>query len=119
MVNSKTKYDIARKRVKKRSDFRSHLVSYVVTISFLFVINILTSPGYLWVIWPALGWGVGIAFHAFTVMGLIADEDKEEELIEQEIRRMERKELEQNYEEDHLELKEIKKEPRYNDDDFV
>ena len=82
----------------------------------------MTSPGYLWVMWPALGWGVGIAFHAFSMLGIITDEDKEEELIEKELRRMENKEQADTIweeEEDRLELREIRKEPRYNDDEFV
>ena len=116
----KSKYDIARRRVKKKSDFRGHLASYLITCTFLLVINLLTSPGYLWAIWPVLGWGIGVAFHAFTVTGLIADEDKEEELIEKELRRMESQELEDNIEgDDHLKLKEIRKEARYDEDDFV
>lgn len=27
---------------------------------FLLTINLLTSPDYLWVKWPALGWGLGL-----------------------------------------------------------
>lgn len=118
MVNSK--YDIARKRVKKKTEFRSHLTSYLVTCAFLFGINLLTSPSYLWAIWPTLGWGIGIAFHAFDAYGFFADEDKEEEMIEKEMRRMERKEREGYMDaDDQLELREMPKEPRYNDDDFV
>lgn len=116
----KTNYDIAKQRVKKKSDFRSHLVTYLIICSFLFVINLMTSPGYLWAIWPAMGWGIGLAFHAFSVMGIIADKDNEEELIQKELRRMERKDhVETLEDEDQLELREIRKEPRYNDDDYV
>ena len=116
-----SKYDIAKRRVKKKADFRSHLASYVVVIGFLFVLNLFTSPGYLWAIWPAMGWGIGLLFHGLTVSGVIADEDKEEEMIAEEMRRMETRELEegQQEEEDHLELKEIRKERLYRDDELV
>ena len=120
----KSNYDIARKRVKKKLEFRSHLVSYLVIMGFLLVLNILTTS-YLWVIWPALGWGLGLAFHGFEAYGIIADKDKEEEMIEKELDRMDRKELsageQESLEDDQLELRDIRKEkaPRYNEDDFV
>jgi hypothetical protein len=32
---------------------------------FLFLLNVITNPGgYLWVVWPILGWGIGLAFSA-------------------------------------------------------
>ncbi|PHQ99547.1 MAG: hypothetical protein COB39_03075 [Marinosulfonomonas sp.] len=36
----------------------------------LLVINLLSSPGYLWVVWPALGWGIAIVLEALNVFGL-------------------------------------------------
>ena len=114
----KSNYDIARKRVKKKMEFRSHLVSYVVIMAFLLVINMLTS-NYMWVVWPALGWGLGLLFHGLEAYDIIGDKDKEAELIERELDKMEMKESRQQYEDDHLELRDIRKEPRYNEDDFV
>ena len=122
----KSKYEIARDRVKKKVEFRQHLGTYVVIIAFLFVINIWTSPGYLWAIkpfWPALGWGIGIIFHGLDAYGSNLRhwyESKQEELIEQEMRRMQRKEG-RDYDNDdgELELRELRKEPGYRDDDFV
>jgi len=35
------------------------------------VINLLTNPGYFWVIWPALGWGIALASHALKTFELI------------------------------------------------
>jgi serine/threonine protein kinase len=48
--------------------FLKHLGPYVIVIGFLAVINLLTSPDYLWFLWPAAGWGVGLAFHAQSVI---------------------------------------------------
>ena len=43
--------------------FLRHLGLYVIVIGGLGMINLLTDPGgYPWFLWPALGWGVGLAF---------------------------------------------------------
>jgi len=43
---------------------------YGIVIGFLFIINLLTTPfGYQWWVWPALGWGFGIASHFSAVYG--------------------------------------------------
>lgn len=47
--------------------FYSHCIKYGIVISFLFVINLLKSPDHFWVIWPALGWGIGLLFHGLNV----------------------------------------------------
>ena len=51
---------VKRRRVK----FFAHLRSYLIVNAVLFVINLITGPGYLWVMWPMLGWGIGLAFDA-------------------------------------------------------
>jgi adenylate cyclase len=38
--------------------FHKHLSTYAGVIGFLFIINMMTWGGNLWVIWPALGWGL-------------------------------------------------------------
>lgn len=45
----------------KWRSFVAHLGPYVIVIGFLAFINLLTTS-YPWVVWPAMGWGVGIAF---------------------------------------------------------
>ncbi|MDO3387681.1 helix-turn-helix domain-containing protein [Gilvimarinus sp. SDUM040013] len=47
--------------------FYSNLASYLVIIPFLVFVNLTTSPGYMWVFWPAFGWGIGLALHALNV----------------------------------------------------
>ena len=69
-MNDREIYERAHKRVKAKKDFYSHLTSYFITMIFLFFINVFTSPGYLWVMWPAMGWGIGLAFHAVEVFGV-------------------------------------------------
>ncbi|MDC9563558.1 MULTISPECIES: 2TM domain-containing protein [unclassified Pseudoalteromonas] len=36
------------------------LKRYFVALVFLTAINLITSPNYLWVVWPALGMGIAL-----------------------------------------------------------
>lgn len=60
----------ARRRLLAEKSFYVHLVTYVTVIGGLFVINVLTGSGRWWFVWPALGWGIGIAAHALSTFGL-------------------------------------------------
>jgi Na+/melibiose symporter-like transporter len=60
-------YQRARRRVNQLRGFYSNLASYVVVIGFLAVLNLLTDPNYLWFLWAAAGWGLGVALHAYSV----------------------------------------------------
>lgn len=51
----------------KWRNFFAHLGPYVIIITMLALINLLTSD-YPWFLWPALGWGVGIAFHLLSII---------------------------------------------------
>jgi len=59
-----------RDRLAKRwREFLAHLGPYIIVIGALGLINVLTDPGgYLWFLWPAMGWGVGLAFHLFSIL---------------------------------------------------
>jgi hypothetical protein len=58
-------------RLKKKAEFRSHLTSYILVNALLVGIWALTSGvgSYFWPIWPILGWGLGIGFHAWETFG--------------------------------------------------
>ncbi len=43
-----------------------HAVTYCIISALLAVIN-LTSGGNVWFQWPLLGWGIGLAWHAWVV----------------------------------------------------
>jgi transcriptional regulator with XRE-family HTH domain len=58
---------LALAHVRKLKGFYFHLMLYGLVISFLVVVNLTTYHRYLWVIWPALGWGIGILFHGLRV----------------------------------------------------
>jgi len=53
--------------VKDIKGFYGHLVNYLVVITGLFIINFITSPDYYWAWWAALGWGIGVISHGFSV----------------------------------------------------
>ena len=50
----------ARTRRKNRfkARFKRRLRNYLIFNAILFLINLMTYPGYWWFIWPALGWGL-------------------------------------------------------------
>jgi hypothetical protein len=56
-------------RLRKKAEFRSHLLAYVLVNLGLVVIWALTGRDYFWPIWPILGWGIGIGFHAWETYG--------------------------------------------------
>ena len=54
--------------------FLAHLGPYIIVITMLAIINWLTTSDYYpWFLWPALGWGAGLAFH---FMGIVLSEMK-------------------------------------------
>ena len=61
------RYFQAKKRVEEIKGFYGNLIAYIVVNIGLMVINLLTSPEYLWFFWPMLGWGIGVLFHGMKV----------------------------------------------------
>lgn len=47
-----------------RRALRQHAALWLAVTVFLFLINMLTSPGYPWFLFPFLGWGLGVAIQA-------------------------------------------------------
>lgn len=56
--------------VQELKAFYTHAAVFGVGMIGIFIVNLMTSPGYLWAIWALLGWGMGIAIHAVTVFGV-------------------------------------------------
>ena len=48
--------------LRRKAHFHRHLWSYLIVIGALLIINLMTS-GPWWFQWPALGWGIGLAFN--------------------------------------------------------
>ena len=56
-------------RLKKKRDFKTHVLIYVAVNAFLVVIWAVTSAGFFWPIFPILGWGIGVLANAWDVYG--------------------------------------------------
>ncbi len=67
--NENNAYFKAKERVREIKEFYGNLLSYCLVIPFLIFINLKTYPQFQWFWFPALGWGLGLSIHAFTVFG--------------------------------------------------
>ncbi|MGB5461706.1 MAG: 2TM domain-containing protein [Eudoraea sp.] len=66
--NKETKYLRAKERVEKLKKFYGNLLSYVLVIALLAGINYWTNEWrYMWFLWAAFGWGIGIVFQAIQI----------------------------------------------------
>lgn len=76
-------------QVRAIKDFYSHLMSFAVVITLLFIFNYFFTPGYFWVWWVVLGWGVGIASHAMSTFEVFdfLGADWEKKQIEKRLKR--------------------------------
>jgi len=125
-------YKKAKRRVQAKKGFYAHFASYLCTITFLFLINVFTSPFNWWFYWPMLGWGIGIVSHYLGVFGFpgshALSKDWEEREMERELRKMAKEEPALPYLrkgkfdaeldlDEHLELKELRK--NYDDSELV
>lgn len=52
-------------RTRQKRGFRDHLVSYGIVNVFLIILD-LTISGGVWWYFAFLGWGIGLAFHAYS-----------------------------------------------------
>ena len=66
-MNTQTAEQTAHQNAKLKVEFRIHLVVYLAINIFLVIINISLTPEYHWVIWPVMGWGLGIIIHGINV----------------------------------------------------
>ena len=77
---------LAERRADVKLGFRTHLFAYLLVNAGLVVINLVTSPGYFWAIWPIIGWGLGLAAHFVAVYHFGGD--VRERAVEAELRRL-------------------------------
>ena len=64
---------LAERRVRARHGLMVHAVVYLAVNLGLVALNLATSPHYLWFIWSVFGWGIGLAAHAWAVLGSMTD----------------------------------------------
>ena len=59
-------------------EFRDHAVAFATVNGGLIALNLVTSPDYLWALWPLFGWGIGLVSHAAsTYQTLRAERERE------------------------------------------
>lgn len=80
-------------RQRQRAGFYPHLRAYCIVNGFLLLINLFTSPRVLWFVFPLLGWGIGLAFHASAA--LFPSEENVERGARRLLRRRERRQARQ------------------------
>jgi hypothetical protein len=79
---------IAKRRVNLKMGFYTHLLVYVCVNLGLFALNHLVG-GFRWSLFPALGWGLGLAIHGIVVaVQLRGGSDLRERLLQQEMERL-------------------------------
>ncbi len=78
------KYKKAKKRVGEIKSFYSHVIVYVAVISILVLLNYKTT-NFPWVLFPALGWGLGLLGHGLGTFGhnLVLGKNWEERKIKE------------------------------------
>lgn len=82
-MDEQARYQEAKRHVKQIRGFYFHLVSYFLVNAVLVVINLITSPEYLWFIWPLIGWGIGLIMHALSLFGGLWGKSWEEHKIKE------------------------------------
>jgi 2TM domain len=71
--------------LKKKADFRTHVFVYVVVNAAFVAIWAALGAHFFWPLFPMLGWGIGLVFHARDVY---ARHDFTEDEIRREMERM-------------------------------
>ena len=59
--------DRALGRLKKKSDFKAHVIVYVLVNALLVTIWAMTGAHFFWPIFPIVGWGIGVLMNAWDV----------------------------------------------------
>lgn len=92
MANTNTLEEKAMQRAKDLLDFYYHFAIFVIVNFFLFLINLVTSPGSWWFVLSIFGWGIGLTIHAMGVF--VFDrlfEGIKDRMYESELERLKRK----------------------------
>jgi 2TM domain len=90
IYSEEERYYQAKKRVEEIKGFYGNLTAYIIVNACLLILNLVTSPEYLWFFWPLLGWGIGVLFHGMKVFNYMPffgkdwEEQKIKEFMEEE-----------------------------------
>ena len=71
-------------RLRKRSEFWTHLAAYMLVNALIVTVWFATGAGFFWPIFPLAGWGIGLFFHAMDAFRRPLSEER----IRREIERL-------------------------------
>ncbi len=86
-MENEAQYAKARRRAEAKYGFYVHVVVFVAVMALLFVIDLLTSPGSYWSVWPLAGWGLAVVLHGAGVFVLGDRNTFVDNLTERELRK--------------------------------
>ena len=78
-------FKLAKRRVLMKKTIKWHMIIYLIINILLCVIYYLTTPsGYLWPVWPIIGWGVGLILHIVVISFVLSSTRDKRDLVEKE-----------------------------------
>lgn len=81
---------IARKRAGAKLGWYVHALVYVAVNAAMFIATVYGLRQRAWTIYPALGWGLGLALHGIAVFLLGSGSSLRERMVQQERERLQR-----------------------------
>jgi len=63
-------------RLRKKHDFAAHLLAFAMVNAMLVLVWWLTEVAFFWPIFPLMGWGIGLGFHAWDNFGRPPTEER-------------------------------------------
>jgi len=85
-MNNQEDRQKAKIKVEAKIGFGTHLAVYLAVNTLLIIINVITSTEYYWFIWPLMGWGIAVIFHAISVFNPL-NSNLKERMIEKELQK--------------------------------
>ncbi|MBX9834753.1 MAG: 2TM domain-containing protein [Burkholderiaceae bacterium] len=70
-TSSAVEEQLALSHIRRVKRFYAHLTKYLFVITVLAIFNLVVHPAKFWFIWPAMGWGLGLLFHAASVFEFV------------------------------------------------
>lgn len=87
MATKEAKIEMAKKIALQKLGFIRHALIYLLVMAALAIVNNATWSGYQWWLWPALGWGIGVAAHFLSVY-VFEGGSLEKRLVQRELERL-------------------------------
>ena len=77
----------ARRQAAAKLGFYIHAAIFTLVNAGLVALN-LVNGGFLWSLFPLVGWGIGLAFHAFGVWGFPGAASLNQKMVDAEVRKL-------------------------------